>query len=511
MKVSYNWLQSFFEKKLPEPAKLVDLLTRHSFETELVGKEGKDYLLDVDILPNRAHDCLSHLGVAKEIAALLKIPFAPVDYAKKIKEDKKNPAGELVKVQVEEPELCPRYTARAIADVKVGPSPDWLTERLMVCGLRPINNIVDIANYAMLETGQPLHAFDADKLSGVSSGASSNDAQKTLVIRKARKGEKITTLDEGQYDLDENILVIADEKEPVCIAGIKGGKNPGVETKTTRVILEAANFSPQFTRRASRQLKLKTDASWRFENDLDPAQTKPALARACQLLQEICGCEVAKGFVDVYPGKERPRLLRISKAEVEKILGMAVPTKEFERILQTFSAKVRQDKSGSYTLTILTQRRDIRLREDVSEEVMRLYGCDKIPATQPQVRLQLPQFDQGMSLNELAQNHLAKLGFTEMLNYSLINEADLKVFRAAAQNIIRVANPASELYTYLRPGLLVGLLHNANLNLKSWKNIKLFELGKVFFQEQVGSGKQQEIMPKERWQLEMLLAASENS
>jgi len=238
MRVSYDWFQSLIGKKIPEPAKLADLLTMHSFETELVGKKGKDYLLDVDILPNRAHDCLSHIGVAKEIAALLKIPLAPVDYAKKIKEDKTESAAQLVKVQVKEPELCLRYTARAIVDVKVGLSPDWLTERLKVCGLRPINNIVDIANYAMLETGQPLHAFDADKLF-----AKDKKGQKTLVVRKAEKGEKITTLDEGKYDLDENILVIADEKDPVCIAGIKGGKNPGVDAKTTRVILEAANFS----------------------------------------------------------------------------------------------------------------------------------------------------------------------------------------------------------------------------------------------------------------------------
>ena len=263
MKISYNWLQSLIDKKLPSPEKLVDLLTRHSFESELVGKYGKDYLLDIDILPNRAHDCLSHMGIAEEISALLRAPLQEVDYHKKLKEDSDQPIEEIIKVDVKDANDCPRYTARAIIDVEVAPSPDWITKRLKVCGLRPINNIVDITNYVMLETGQPLHAFDADKLEG-----------QTIIVRRAKKGEKITTLDGEKYSLDQNILVIADKKNPVGIAGIKGGQGPEIDKKTKRVILEAANFNPQMTRKASQQLKLRTDASWRFENEISPQLTE---------------------------------------------------------------------------------------------------------------------------------------------------------------------------------------------------------------------------------------------
>ena len=194
MKISYNWLQDLIKEKLPQPAKLADLLTMHSFETELVKQVGKDYLLDVEVLPNRAHDCLSHLGIAREIAAIINYKLQNTNY-KQI-QNSKFKIQNFLKVEIKDKNLCPRYTARALINVKVGPSPQWLQERLKVCGLRPISNIVDIANYVMLETGQPLHAFDADKLK-------SQGKIKTIIVRRAKKGEKITTLDNENYDLEQ--------------------------------------------------------------------------------------------------------------------------------------------------------------------------------------------------------------------------------------------------------------------------------------------------------------------
>jgi len=207
MVFSYSWLQSFFKRKLPAPEKLAELLTLHFAEVEEVRKEGKDFALDIDVKPNRAGDCFSHSGIAREISAITGLIYGSSTSI--IRENKNIKAKDFVRVEVEDKNACPRYTARVVTDVKVFPSPKWLQERLMVCGLRPINNIVDIANYAMLETGQPLHAFDGEKLEG-----------KKIIVRFAKEREKIVTLDEEKYDLDEDILVIADEKKPVAIAGI---------------------------------------------------------------------------------------------------------------------------------------------------------------------------------------------------------------------------------------------------------------------------------------------------
>lgn len=465
MKISYNWLQSLIEKKLPSPAKLADLLTMHSFETKLVGQAGHDYLLDVDILPNRTHDCLSHLGVAKEIAALLKIPLAAVDYSKKIKEDKTESAAQLIKVQVKDAKLCPRYTARAVVDVKVGPSPDWLAERLKICGLRPINNVVDIANYAMLETGQPLHAFDADKLFTKNKGE-----QKTLLIRKAQKGEKITTLDEGKYDLDENILVIADEKDPVCIAGVKGGKNPGVDSKTKRVILEAANFSPQFTRQASRQLKLKTDASWRFENELDPNLTEPGIDLAAYLIQSIAGGRVLKGRVDIYPVKTKPRKIKLDLNKVRSLLGADISDKETIEILKRLDFGVKVSKNGVGEITIPTERLDVSIPEDLIEEIGRVYGFQKISSQLPLAALIPSHLSEDVVYSNKVRDILIHLGFSEVYNYSFISDG----------GSVELLNPLSREQKYLRPNLAVNLLKNIESNKRYFKEIALFEMGKVF-------------------------------
>ncbi len=297
MKISYNWLQSFFNKKLPVPEKLADLLTFHSFEVEEVKENNDDWILDIDVLPNRSHDCLSHKGIAREISVLLKYPFKLIDYGKKIKESKEL-ASKVVKIEVEDKKMCSRYTSRVVVDVKIDSSPKWIQDRLITCGLKPISNVVDIANYVMLETGQPMHAFDADKIAG-----------NKIVVRKAKKGEKMVSLDNEKYDLDENVLVIADEKGPVCIAGIKGGINPGIDGQTKRIVLEAANFNLRVIRQGSKKINLRTDASWRFENGLDPNLTQEAIDMCTYLIQKIAKGKVLKGLIDIYQDKREAKKL----------------------------------------------------------------------------------------------------------------------------------------------------------------------------------------------------------
>jgi len=309
---SYNWLQSFFKKKLPTPEKLADLLLRHFAEVEEIRKENKDFVLDIDVRPNRAGDCFSHLGIAREVATILNYKLEVPE--SKLIEDRSLKAKDFVHIDVKHREACPRYVARVIIEVRVGPSPKWLQERLKVCGLKPINNIVDIANYVMLESGQPLHAFDGEKIEG-----------KTIIVRFAKKGEKIITLDEEKYDLDNDILVIADLKTPLALAGIKGGKKAEITNRTKIVVLESANFNQRIIRRGSKKIDLKTDASWRFEHGIDPNLTEIAINLAARLIQEIAGGKIAQGLVDFYPKKVLPKKIKLVSDYVQGLLVVKIP------------------------------------------------------------------------------------------------------------------------------------------------------------------------------------------
>ncbi len=458
MKISYNWLQSFFSKKLSAPEKLANLLTMHSFETEMVGKKNSDYVLDIDVLPNRAHDCLSHNGIAREISVLLGYSFNLVDYRKKIKEDSKKLANKLVKVEVKDKELCSRYVARVIDNVKIGPSPEWMQERLKVCGLRPINNVVDITNYVMLETGQPLHAFDFDKL-----------ASGKIIVRRAKKGEKITTLDNEEYNLDENILVIADGKNPICIAGIKGGKGPEIDAQTKRIVLEAANFDAQTIRRGSKWLKLETDASWRFEHEIDPNLAEEAINATAYLIQDIAKGKVLKGTVDVFAKKVNSRTVNLNIEKVNSLLGVNIAKKEIISIFKKLGFGVKT-KENKFNISIPTRRIDISIPEDLVEEIGRIYGFEKIKSKLPRAILISPSRNENLIYRNKIRHIFINSGFSEAYNYSFISEKDS----------VEVANPVSQDQKYMRSNLTVNLLKNIKENKKYFKEVRLFEIGNVF-------------------------------
>ena len=457
MKISYNWLQSFFEKKLPVPDKLADLLTFHSFEVEEIKKCDKDWILDIDILPNRSHDCLSHQGIAREISAILKYPFKLIDYKKKIKESKEL-ASKVVNIKIEDKNLCPRYTSRVVVDVEIGPSPKWIQERLMTCGLKPINNVVDIANYVMLETGQPMHAFDADKIKG-----------NKLIVRRAKKGEKMVSLDDEKYDLDENILVIADEKDPICIAGIKGGINPGIDGKTKRIILEAANFNPLIIRQSSKKIDLKTDASWRFENGLDSNLAQEAMNMCAYLIQEIANGMVLKGMIDLYQEKKQVKIVNLDTFKVRNLLGINIPDKEIIDILKRLDFKVKGIKDKLQVI-IPTRRLDVSIPEDLIEEIGRIYGFEKIPNQLPSAILIPSKKSEDLIYQNKVKDILINLGFSEAYNYSLVSNKES----------IELANPVSQEQKYLRSSLMPLLIKNIEDNKRYFENVRLFEIGKVF-------------------------------
>ncbi len=470
MLFSYNWLKDYLKGKTPTPQKLAEILTRHSFEVESVVKKGNDFVLDIDVLSNRAPDCLSHLGIAREIAAILNSELQSPD--SKFKEDKKLKARNFVSIEVKNKADCPRYSAKVISGVRVKSAPGWIQERLRACGLQPINNIVDITNYVMLETGQPIHAFDLDKVG------------KKIVVRRARKGERIKALDDKTYNLDGDILVIADSKRPIAIAGIKGGERTGIDSKTKKIVVEAANFNQKVVRQGSKKLKLRTDASWRFENGLTPELVDLAQERVAFLIQKIAEGKVAQGLVDFYPKKILPKKINLDLNYVERLLGIKVSKNKVKNILQKLGFKVTETRPPQLKVEVPTRRLDISIQEDLIEEIGRIIGFQNIPSIFPQAALISPKKNEELFWQRNIKNILKEAGFSEVYNYSFMGDKEKGIFGRRKHNLIELANPMSSFNKYLRPSLISNLLRNIKDNLKYFDQIKLFELGKVFIKKQ---------------------------
>ena len=452
---SYNLLQTFFTRKLSKPEKLAELLTLHSFEVSEVKKVKSDYALDIDILPNRAGDCFSHIGIAREIAAITNLKLQKLPGVHPGNYPGATPVNS---AEVRDKQACPRYTAMVISDVRVGPSPKWLKEYLEVCGLNSINNIVDAANFVMLETGQPLHAFDLEKLEG-----------KKIIVRPAKEEEAITTLDNQKFDLTPQTLVIADAQKPIAIAGIKGGKGPEIDDKTKTIVLESANFNPSAIRNGSRLLGLKTDASLRFEHGLDQNLTALAINRAAFLIQKAAGGSVAQDLIDFYPKKVYPKKIKLDLNYVNRLLGVKISLREVKNILARLSFKVIGVRNP-LTAQAPTFRLDVVIPEDIVEEIGRIYGYDKISFVLPTASLIPPQRNDDVFWENAIKNILKESGFTEVYNYSFQKE----------QGGVEIGNPTSQEYRYLRPSLISNLLKNIEKNIKVFGQIKIFELGKIY-------------------------------
>lgn len=462
---SYNWLQSFFKKKLPAPQKLADLLTLHFAEVEEVKKTGRDFTLDIDVRPNRAGDCFSHLGIAREIGAITNCKFNPPPNSPK--EDKNTKTKDFISVEVKSRKDCPRYTVKIVSDVKIGPSPKWLKERLGVCGLNSINNVVDIANYVMLETGQPLHIFDAEKLEG-----------NKIVVRFAENRERIVTLDEQKFNLDPDILVIADAKKPVAIAGIKGGKLPEIDKKTKLVVIESANFNSHTIRRASQKLNLRTDASIRFEHGIDPNLTEETINRTAFLIQELAKGKVLQGLVDIYHKKVSAKIIKLDFNYLKSLLGLEIPKTKIKEIFESIDFEIIKANHKSITVKVPTRRLDVSIPEDLIEEIGRIYGYEKIKPVFPIASLIPSKRNLNIFWEDKTKNILKEIGFSEVYNYSFVSEKDAKIF--GLDSLIEIKNPMSSEQKYLRPNLISNLLKNVQGNQNYFSKIKVFELGKIF-------------------------------
>lgn len=462
---SYNWLQEYVKEKLPRPQKLGEVLSFHAFEVEEVRKKNNDFILDIDITSNRVSDCSSHLGIARECCALLGFHLKVPDFGFKGKAMGKTG----LKIEVEDKNACPRYTARVIKGTKVTASPSWLKKRLEICGLQSINNIVDIVNYVMLEIGQPLHVFDYNELK-----------EATIRVRSAKKGETITSLDGQRFDLDKDVLIIADAKEPIAIAGIKGGEGPGVSDKTKAVVLESANFDSIIVRKASQKLKLRTDASWRFEHGIDPNLTEVGINRTTSLIKELAGAEAVSCLIDYYPQKRRSKIVKLDYDKIERLLGLKISQKEIIKIFERLEFKILKDSDVGLEVKIPTWRLDISIPEDLIEEIGRVYGYDKIQAIAPKAALIPPTRNLEIFWEEFSKDVLKESGFSEVYNYSFISQKRANLFNYKSSDLLEIENPLSENQRYLVPSLIPNILENTKENFKHFNSFKIFELGKTY-------------------------------
>jgi len=466
---------------------------------EYLGRTGGDVVFDLEITPNRS-DWNSVIGIAREIAAVtgnkLKIPDVNsvglrCSAAPSSKDAQQRvPTSNLVSVRLDDPDLCPRYTARIVKGVKIGPSPDWLRTTLEKVGIRSINNVVDVTNYVMLEIGQPLHAFDYHLLQSspaVPAGQSRRDACATIVVRRAKAGEEFITLDGQKHKLSTENLLIADEEKGIALAGVMGGQNSEIKDDTADVLIESAYFSPTNIRRTSKTLGLRTDASYRFERGADIDINDWASARCAQLILETAGGQLAEGIVDAYPKPVELKQITLRHHKVNELLGIELRPEEIEFYLGQLGLKTAGHKARPVgadaapepvTFQIPTFRVDLKREADLIEEVARLHGVEKIPATSPRGAFGANAFDAVHNQIAEARRILSGLGLNEAQGQTLVSSVECRVSSAEA---VALANPLSSDMDVLRPSLLPGLIHSLRHNV-SRKNydVALFEIGRVF-------------------------------
>jgi phenylalanyl-tRNA synthetase beta chain len=447
---------------------------------EFLGRPAGDVLYDLEVTPNRP-DLNSVIGIAREIAALtgnpLKLPDIKTPPASGV-------AAELVAVRIDDAELCPRYTARVARGVKIGPSPDWLKQTLEKVGVRSINNVVDVTNFVMLETGQPLHAFDYHLI------AKGADGKPVIVIRRAADGEKFTTLDGQARALTANMLLIADASKAIALAGVMGGQNTEINDQTTDVLIESAYFKPQNIRATAKKLELRTEASYRFERGADIGICDWASRRAAQLILETAGGQLADGVVDAYPKPVEPGEITLRHQKANDLLGIALSPAQMENYLsqlglKTVNRKARPVDAGGppdpATFRIPTFRVDLKREADLIEEIARLHGVDKIPSTPPRAATGANEFDALFDQLAGARAILTGLGFDEAQGQTLISHEKCHGKTAESPAL---ANPLSSDMDVLRPSLLPGLLDSLRHNVSHKNNdVALFETGRVFIRD----------------------------
>jgi len=481
MKVQVDWLKEYTEIDVPTD-ELGHVLTMagleiESHETVELPDGEKSEVLELNVTPNRGY-CLSHIGVAREVSALLNKSLKLPDPLKTLESEWGTVAVEdRVSVENLEPELCPRYCALVIENVKVGPSPKWLKDRLTAIGLRPINNIVDITNFVMMEYGQPLHAFDRDLLAG-----------NKIIIRRAKKGEPFASLDGTELKLEPDALVIADGEKPVALAGIMGGINSQVSETTSHIVLESACFNPATVRQGSKKYGLRSDSSYRFERSVDLNGVVSAQARAALMMKELAGGGICLGRVDIYPETGKSINIPLRVGRVNQLLGASFNSEQVRDLLSRLGMEVLS-QSENMEVKIPSFRPDLLREVDLIEEIARIDGFDKVDTVYPVAGVRPVRISPRQNIAKKVREVFCCAGFAETVHYSFIERAYAEEFKTAfaSEQVIALKNPLSSDYDTMRTSLLPGLLKTAGLNLsKGQKPLKLFEVGSVYSSDSTG-------------------------
>jgi phenylalanyl-tRNA synthetase beta chain len=468
MKVSLNWLKEFVEVPVDARRLKADLVAI-GLNAESSQAVGEDVVFDVEVTTNRP-DCLSHYGVSREVAALYRKRLAPLEFVCK---ESGAPASAEASIEILNPELCARYCGRVIQGVEVKPSPEWLVRRLEAVGQRPINNVADITNYVLMELGHPLHAFDLVRLGG-----------RKVVVRTARAGEQMQTLDGVSRTLAASDLVIADSRRPVALAGVMGGEESEISNDTHTVLLESAWFDPVSIRRTSKSQGLHTEASHRFERGADIEMAPVALDRAASLIAQLAGGEVLRGVMDVYPSPKHRTYIELQRSEIQRILGAEVPWEEIERVLRTLGFKVERRGTEGWRVTPPLFRLDVEREVDLIEEVARHYGYNRLPA---RVRPAPPRIATGQTRNKELKisSTLVALGYREIIPSAMIDPEENAKFTDRPPVVLE--NPLSQDAAAMRSSAVPSMVHTLKWNLDRYRSdLRLYEMGRVYSAQEKG-------------------------
>lgn len=482
MLIQLDWLKDYVDFDVPTE-ELAEVLSMGGLEIESLDwialPDGtKTEVMEVNVTPNRGY-CLSYRGLAREVAALLGKTCQWNSPDKELEQSwGKTPVEQRISVENREETGCPRYTGMVIENVTPGPSPKWLADRLLAMGLRPINNIVDVTNYVMFETGQPLHAFDRDLLAGF-----------RIVIRRAHKQEPFTSLDGSKLILGEDALVIADAEKPVALAGIMGGANSEVSQSTRNVVLESAYFDPVMVRKGSKKYGIRTDSSFRFERTVDIEAVTAAQSRAALLIHQLAGGEICRGRIDLYPHPQPSPSVDLRVSRVNKVLGLSLSGQQIGEYLKRLGIRSETPATGEILKLKIPEFRPTLTREiDVIEEIARLHGFGNVETAHPAAEIIPVKVSPRRQAVQTVKATLCHLGYSEIINYSFIDSQSAESFKSGfgspQAESVNLSNPLSNEWATMRTSLIPGLLSTAARNLsKGQKPVKIFELGDIYFRE----------------------------
>ncbi len=473
MKVVYNWLKQFVDVTA-SPADLRARLSLAGIAVDSIEETAAGPVLDAEVTANRP-DCLGHLGIAREVAAIYRLPLKPLH--PKLKESAEK-AADATGVEIQATELCGRFTARVLRGVKVQPSPDWLRQGLEAIGEKSINNVVDVTNYVMFELGHPLHAYDFDAL-----------AEKRVVVRRAKTGEKIRTLDGAERTLTKDMCVIADAARAIGIGGVMGGADTEISFSTRNILLECGWFDPITVRRTSKLLGLRSEASYRFERGADPEMAELASRRAAELIQQLGGGEILAGVVDIYPHREPEKKIELSRKELLRVMGADVPDRDIEAILSALGfhpVRVDVNRGSDGSLAAIWECRQVSWRRDVTrgidliEEVARHYGYDKFPLRLPPAKRPAHRLPHAEAQDRLRERIVA-LGYQEIVEIPIVDTQRNELFKPENVTPAVIGNPLAEDASVMRSTGIVSMVRAIEWNLNhGQRNLRLFEIGKTY-------------------------------